>query len=92
MWIAIDGGARVAPFWLEDATGRVRVAVEAASLRVFAARRDVGPVRDQRGRRWVARWIGAGDRVRVRGAATASAEGFALVGSPERPLEILRRR
>jgi len=91
MWVAIDGGSRVVPFWIEDATGCVLIAAEAESLRVHAPRRDVGPVRDRRGTRWIARWIATGDRIRVRATAEAGAQGVVLTGSADHPLEILRR-
>ena len=92
MWVAIDGGARAVDFWLEDATGRVRVEADPEWLRVLRPRHDTGPVRDRRGTRWVARWLASGDRVRVRGLVEVGADGLVLAGSPERPLEILLRR
>ena len=91
MWVAIDGGARAVDCWLEEATGRVRVAMDPDSLRVLAPRHDTGPLRDRRGTRWVARWLASGDRVRVRGLVEEGADGLVLAGTPERPLEILLR-
>ena len=91
MWVALEAGVRTVPFAVEDASGRIEVAADPDALLLYAPHRDVGPLRDRRGTRWVARWLGDGDRVRIRGEARGHPEPIALGAGIWGPLEILSR-
>jgi len=98
-WQVASQDEELEPFWVEDSGGRVYVRPEPGRVLVRGGRSDRGPGK-RNGTRYVARWIAAGDVVRVRGTVAQPKPGkkgkvrpgLEILGAEADRLVILFRR
>lgn len=96
MWIPSKAEEQMAPFALDDGTGKIWILAESGGVEVSGAHREVGQVGKRATRRFIARMLIPGDEVRVRGnlgeSRRGDPEGILLRGTVDRPIQILVRR
>ncbi|MBI2897460.1 MAG: hypothetical protein HYY06_28130 [Deltaproteobacteria bacterium] len=85
MWTPAAGDEELEPFEVEDATGRVLVWPEPGQVTVRGGRNERGAGK-RGGTRYVTRYIGVGDVVRVRGLVRVPPAP--KKGKPRAPIEI----